>query len=391
MVQNSLLEAAAQSGGHSKNMYRLPVEQLLHEVLDKRLLSGAIVGLLHQDQHELFTVGHGLAEDSLIELGSVTKVFTGLLLAVMEERGMIRLDDPIHTYLPPEVSVKLGARPLRVRDLALHRAGFPAQASNTGRMKRHIQDPYFGCDAADLMQELSHYDLQRPQTQQYSYSNLGYALLGYILEKAGGAPFPVLMEQYVLRPLELHHSCIHVSAEQERNMPQGYTQAGRRAMRWYPSVFVPCGGICSTASDCLRLLQFFLYPSGPLKPAILKMLQPGLLPEEGSVLTWKQRPGEDWLWHNGVTGGFTAYIGFHPGKKLGLVLLTNRYAITLVTELGQRIQSVMAGETPAPMSGRYETAKAYAAQGLIEFVESPLWLRAGLAGLATGVFRWLLH
>lgn len=374
-------------------MYRTPIEKLLQEVLAKKLLSGVIVGVLHDDHREMFTVGSGLTENALIELGSVSKVFTGLLLAVMVERGIVNFDEPIHSYLPSEFAAKLGGRPIRIRDLTLHRAGFPAQPTNAGRMKRHIQDPYFDYSVADLMQELSRYDLQRAAEQQYSYSNLGYAALGYVLERAAGKPFSELMRTLVLEPLGLKNSSIDVPPEQESRMPLGYTQAGRKAMRWRSQVFAPVGGICSTAADCIRFLEFFLNPSGPLKPAIEKMLKPELGPGEGEVkaLTWKQRPGEEWFWHNGVTGGFSAYIGFHPGRKRGIVLLTNRYAITLITELGQRIQAVLMDETPPPMSGKYETAKAYAAQGLIEFVESPLWLRAGLAGLATGVCSWLMR
>jgi serine-type D-Ala-D-Ala carboxypeptidase/endopeptidase len=391
VVQNSLQETTAQSGSDRKDLDYSSIEDVLQEVISERLLSGVIVGIINRDQRELFTIGSGLTSDALIELGSVTKVFTGLLFAAMMERGLVHMDDPVHQYLPSSLAAKPGDRPIRVRDLVLHRAGFPSQASNTGRMKRHIQDPYFGYTDDDLMEELSRYDLQRPETQQYSYSNLGYALLGHVLEKAGGAPFSVLMKRWVLEPMGLRHSCIEVTPDQERGMPRGYTQAGRKAMRWYPSSFAPCGGICSTASDCMQFLETFLQPAGPLKQAIEAMLSPNLPPEEGRVLTWKQRAGEEWLWHNGVTGGFSAYMGFHPERELGLVLLTNRYAITLITELGQRVQSILMGEKPAPMSGEYEMKKAYAAQALIEFVESPVWLRVGAAGLATGIFSWLLR
>ena len=391
LVEDSFLEAATQPGSYSRSAYRASIEQLLNGILEQRLLSGAIVGILNQNERDLFTVGSGPATDSLIELGSVSKIFTGLLLAVMMERGLVHFDDPVHTYLPSVFAAKLGSRPIRIRDLAMHRSGLPSQASNIGRMKRHIQDPHYGCNVDDLLEELTHYDLHRPEPQQYSYSNLGYTLLGYALEIAGGAPFSVLMETLVLQPLGLKDTCIEISPERERSMPQGHTQAGRKAMRWRPSIFVPCGGICSTASDCMRLLEFFLHPSGPLKPGIEGMLHPELTLEEGRVLTWKQRPGEEWLWHNGVTGGFTAYLGMHPERKLGLVVLTNRYAITLATELGQHIQSILADEVPPPMSGKYEMKKAYVAQALIECVESPVWLRAGLAGLATGIFSWLLR
>jgi len=371
--------------------YYPAVESLFHEFLKKDLLSGAVIGILHQESREIWTVGSGVSEDSLFELGSVSKVFTGLLLTVMVERGMIRLDDPIHAYLPSEFAAKIGNRPIRIRDLVLHRSGLPLRASNAGRMKRHIHDPHYGYDVRDLMEELRRYDLQRPEVQQHIYSNLGYALLGHALEKAGGAPFSTLMETFVLRPLGVTDTCLELSADHANRMPRCYTQVGRKAMRWEPSAFTPCGGTCSTANDCLQLLQLFLNPSGPLKTAIEGMLRPDLRPEEGNVLTWKQQSEKDWLWHNGVTDGFTSYLSFHPERGLGIVLLTNRYAVALVTDLGQRIQSVLLNQTPPPVSGRFGTAKAYAGQGLIDFVESPLWLRAGLAGLATGILSYLLR
>ena len=166
MIEDFYLKAAAQIANAGEATLRASVEPLLHEIIEKRLLSGAIVGILHRGQRELFTVGSGLSSDALMELGSVSKIFTGLLLAAMMEREMIDFDDPVHHYLPNAFAAKLGPRPVRIRDLALHRAGLPSQASNTGRMKRHIQDPHYNCTAEDLLEELSRYDLQRPEPEE---------------------------------------------------------------------------------------------------------------------------------------------------------------------------------------------------------------------------------
>ncbi len=383
------VSAAAQSS--QKPSYRIRIQHLFDQVLDQRLLYGAVIAILHDEMEEIFTIGTGLTEDTLLELGSVSKVFTALLLAVMLERGLIRIEDTVYQYLPHEFQARRSDRPLRIRDLAFHRSGLPAQPSNAGRMRFHVHDPFAGYGVQDLMAELARFDLQRPINPQYGYSNLGFALLGYSMEKAGGAPFAQLMKTMVLEPLGLLGTCIEATPSDETMFAQGHTQLGQNALRWRSVVMAPCGGICSTAADCGRFLQFFLGKPNPLSGAISRMIEPQPEFTADRFLGWKQKAGDGWLWHNGVTGGFTAYLGLHPKKKLGVAILTNRFAVDLVTELGARTRSILMDDEPGPMSGDYGLMKAYAIQGLIDFSESPLWLRAGLAGLATGMLSWFLH
>ena len=145
---------------------------------------GIVVGVIDPQGRRIVAYGsldkgdpRPLNGDTIFEIGSVTKVFTSLLLSDMVQRGEVALADPVAKYLPPEVKVpERGGRAITLVDLSTHTSGLPRMPSNF-----HPKDPanpYADYTAEQLFEFISSYQLTRDIGSQFEYSNLGGGLLG---------------------------------------------------------------------------------------------------------------------------------------------------------------------------------------------------------------------
>ena len=177
------------------------IRRLLIDRLDGRCV-GVVVGVLDPAGTRIVTHGRSAASDrraldgeTVFQVGSVTKVFTGLLLADMAVRGLVQLDDPAAKYLPAGVRMPQRGRAITLIDLSKHWSGLPSMPdfSLQGR-----PDPYAGYSEDDLYRFLNSYTPARePGTQEYS--NLGVALLGRLLARHSGLEYEALLRQRVDR------------------------------------------------------------------------------------------------------------------------------------------------------------------------------------------------
>jgi CubicO group peptidase (beta-lactamase class C family) len=161
------------------------IRSILVDRIDKQHESvGIVVGVI--DARGRRVVPHGslakgdtrpLNGDTVFEIGSITKMFTALLLTDMVQRGDVALGDPVAKYLPPDVTMpQRGGRQITLQDLATHTSGLPRLPSNLA--SKDPSNPYVDYSIAQLYQFLSGYQLTRDIDSQFDYSNLGFGLLG---------------------------------------------------------------------------------------------------------------------------------------------------------------------------------------------------------------------
>ncbi len=368
--------------------YEKDATLILHSVLKRRLLRGVVVGILDGEHQEIFSLGK-LPVDGLFEIGSLTKIFTGFLLAILVEQKRIALEDSVSSYLPAWVKPEPAVNPIRIFELATHTSGLPLLPDDVGRMRRRIDDPHAGYTLDDLYRYLSRTSFERPIPPSYFYSNLGYALLAQVMENATGVAFAQLMAQEIFEPLGMRDSFVEGPLSNEESILPGHTQLGRPAIHWRSQIFAGCGGVCSTAADCLRFVRICIAPP-PEWRAVVESSHKPLFAPEGKIeeshlsLAWKINDTTGWNWHNGVTGGHSAYLGFHPERRQSVVVLTDRYAIDLTTDIGRRMQRVLEGKPAETLTGSYNMPRAIATQAVIEFVKLPFWVRSGTAAAITG-------
>src|SRR5580704_17433633 len=171
---------------------------------------GYVAGIADAGGHRVISVGasgaaddRALDGDSVFEIGSITKVFTALLMADMAQRGEVAFDDPVAKYLPPEGRPhpydKDGA--ITLLDLATHTSGLPRSPPNLE--PKDPDNPYADYTAARLYAFLSSYTSQFQPGTSFEYSNLGFGLLGHALALRAGCPYEDLLLDRICAPLGL--------------------------------------------------------------------------------------------------------------------------------------------------------------------------------------------
>lgn len=270
--------------------------------------------------------GHSVNERTVYEIGSVTKVFTALALADMVAHGEIGLDDPVQRYLPDSVHVP--SRPgheITLRLLSAQRSGLPRMPSNFA--PANPNNPYADYDAGRLYAFLNGYTLTRDPGASYEYSNLGVGLLGVALSRRAGSSYEDLVLARVIRPLHLADTRITLTPGLSARLARGY--AGEREVsNWDLDALAGAGALRSTAADLTRLLA----AAAGLVPTALdsafrltEAIQFDAGPNMRIGLGWHVIGGDTSTacWHNGGTGGYHAFVGFDPRRKIGVVVLSN--------------------------------------------------------------------
>jgi D-alanyl-D-alanine-carboxypeptidase/D-alanyl-D-alanine-endopeptidase len=309
------------------------VAELLVRHTDRHV--GVAVGVLRGG--EAWTTGSGTAgragpsppaADTIFEIGSITKVFTATLLALMVEEGLVALDDPVRRYLPPGVALPVRGRPITLGDLATHTAGLPRLPHGFLLPSlRHRRNPYAWLTAERLFAELPATRLRREPGGPPRYSNLGYGLLGGVLARRAGQGYEQLVEERICRPLGLADTAVSVASPER--FAQGHDRRGRPVPHWDLAALAGAGALRSTVADLLAFLRLQLGEGDPALARAAALTHAPRARRGGLAvgLGWTSLPllgiDHELLFHNGGTGGFRSFAGFVPATRVGVVVLSN--------------------------------------------------------------------
>lgn len=317
--------------------WNLPSDAEIAGLIDARIASrngeGIVVGLLDPVARRIVARGPtGVSAifdgKTIFEIGSMSKAFTALILADMASKGEVSLDDPAEKYLPAGARMpERGGRKITLRDLATHSSGLPRLPDNM--TPANPGDPYADYSEKLLLDFLGRYQLPRDIGSQFEYSNLGFGLLGYLLAHAAHADYATLLAQRITGPLGMRDTVITLSPEQHARFAQGHDQFMRPAGPWTLPTLAGAGAIRSTGDDMLTFLRAAMDPNSPIGPAMnlaTTFRRPMGAPGSEIGLAWiisKPAEGREILFHNGGTGGFRSAMVLEPGKRRGIVVLTN--------------------------------------------------------------------
>jgi D-alanyl-D-alanine-carboxypeptidase/D-alanyl-D-alanine-endopeptidase len=312
----------------------------VREILEQRIGQwqrgvGAVVGII--DAHGTRFISYGkfdqarpelISPDSLFEIGSVTKVFTSLLLADMVKRGEVALTDPLSKFLPSGVKLpQRNGQSIRLIDLANHTSGLPRLPSNLNPAAS--ANPYADYSVEQLLTFLSTYELPRDIGAKYEYSNLGVGILGQVLAMRAGSDFETLIKTRITQPLGMNSTTIALNADLKSRMTIGHNERLNPVANWDIPTLAGAGALRSDANDMLQFVGAHLgLVKTSLKPAMQSMLTkltPTENPNVSIGLGWHTLKHHDAniVWHNGGTGGFRSFVGFNPARKVGVVVLSN--------------------------------------------------------------------
>jgi CubicO group peptidase (beta-lactamase class C family) len=284
----------------------------------------------------------GVAADALFEIGSVTKVFTAVLLADLSLAGEVALDEPLQALLP-DVRVPTRDGEITLEHLATHSAGLPRLPPGfLRRARRERANPYEWLREEDVLAALERTRLRARPGTRVRYSNYGAGLLGLALARRTGTPYGELLQARVLSPLGLAETGIAVPAER---LVAGHSRRGRPVAHWDVRGLEGAGALRSSARDLLRFARACLEPPETAPgPALELALQPRRrLNRFGDIgLGWflgRRKDGWTLAWHNGGTGGFRSFVGLAVERGVAVVALTNstRSVDRLAVRMAERL------------------------------------------------------
>ncbi len=308
---------------------------LLNRTDEARKALGIVVGLVDATGERFIASGVTAPggtvapdADTVFEIGSITKVFTSLVLADMVVRGEVKLEDPVAKFLPQTVRVpSRGGREITLLDLSNQVSGLPRLPDNLKPADQN--DPYADYGPAKLYEFLSGATLTRDIGEKYEYSNLGVGLLGQALALKAGISYEELVRRRVLEPLGMTDTTITLTEAQKKRLAAGSGPTLRPVGNWRFDALAGAGALLSTSRDMLKLLTAAMgLRETPLRGTFDLMLQkrrPTGTPDLDIAMGWHiwTKYGAGIVWHNGGTGGYRSFAGFDPKARTGVVVLCN--------------------------------------------------------------------
>ena len=320
----------------------------LGKILDRELASfvrrskpvGVAVGVLRGKEVAMRFDGvankktkRAVDADTLFEIGSITKVFNGILLADMERRGKLRCKAALSEFLPEGTRVpEFEGVPIRLVDLVTHRSGLPRMPSNI-RPKDGL-DPYADYSEKLLLEYLRGARLERRPDTRYLYSNLGAALLGVAIASHAGKGWESLCVERICKPLGLASTRAQPDEKLAKRCARGHFKNGLAGKAWGFDAFVAAGGLRSSLRDMLRFASCCADVAPCDLQASIAKSRTVLAKGRGSTrmaYAWHVRTLElandkrhDVFQHGGRTGGFSTSIAVLPSKRCAVVVLVNQ-------------------------------------------------------------------
>lgn len=313
------------------------VENLCKEYMSLPQTCAISIGILQNGKRTYYNYGEkarGQAQLpdqwSVYEAGSITKTFTGLLLAQAITEKKVKPEDDIRDYLPGRYpNLAYGNTPITLVHLANHSSGLPRIPANLFAQENFdTLNPYKNYTEKMLYQDLRLLVIDQPPGNSSNYSNYGMAVLGKVLEKVYKKSYSELVQEKILDKLNMKNSCIELSPEHRNKLLPGYSASGAETKHWDLSVFQPAGALHSGTEDMLNFLEYQLLESDS---ACKLSHKPSFEKKEKIALAWQIRTGKgtgEVYWHNGATYGFSSFCGFMPGSNTAIVILSNAAAST---------------------------------------------------------------
>ncbi|MFF2660391.1 serine hydrolase domain-containing protein [Kitasatospora sp. NPDC058032] len=290
--------------------------------------------------------------DTLFEIGSVTKVFTSLVLARLTLAGTVALDEPLADLFADALPAGAafpgkGPAPITLHHLATHSSGLPRLPAGmllSSLLTPNKPDPYAHCTPEWLLDSLGRTKARTAPGRGFRYSNLGAGLLGLALAHRAGVGYGELVRREVCEPLGLTDTVLAPDPAQTARLAPGHTAGGRPVPGWDLAGLAGAGALKSTAADLAVLLRAQLAAGGegtdgrdgtdggsPLAPAIAltREVRHRVNPFAWTHLGWlghrlhARQGGHLQIWHNGGTGGYRSFTAFDPERQVGVIVLAN--------------------------------------------------------------------
>jgi CubicO group peptidase (beta-lactamase class C family) len=335
------------------------MQQVIRSYVDDKTFMGTV--LVVKDGKALINEGYGFADlewkipnspTVKFRLRSLTKQFTAASILLLEERGKLKVDDPVSKYMP---DAPAAWEKITIYNLLTHTSGIPSFTSFPDYHSTEWKDTNPG----ELVARFRDKPLDFEPGSKFSYSNSGYVLLGYLLEKVSGQTYGDFLQQNIFTPLGMADSGIDSNAVILAQRAQGY-QPSAHGIRnaGYISMTIPfsAGALYSTTGDLLKWEQG-LFGGKVLQPASLNKMTTPFKDGYAFGLFVSTKDGHKLITHGGGIEGFNTSLNFYPDDKIVVIVLGNLNGGT-PDQIASALGKVALGQPVTLISERKEVSVA---------------------------------
>lgn len=319
------------------------ISKELDSLISNPEINGVSAGIFHKGKTYEFHKGNLNKEDikpptknTIYKIASLTKTFSGILLAQAINEEKVSLDDDIRNYLKGNFpNLEYQGHPITFRNLVTHRSCLPIifpnkpeifSPSNKEKLPFLITDLQKGFTKKDFFAELHKVRIDTIPGTKFGYSNPGANLLGYCLENIYKMSFEELLRKKILTPLKMDNTKIVLTEEEKKFLAQGYNGKNQK-MPFEPEMpMKAAGGILSTVEDMNKYMRFHLNQNDEvIKISHKKLL--GLWEDFDNGFFWQILINEnkpDIVFQNGGAFGTSSWLTLIPKKQIGVFIVTNK-------------------------------------------------------------------
>ena len=301
--------------------------------LKMELIPACVIGIIAEDSTYILQYGSGLDEfavdeNSIFEIGGLTKVFTAALVELLAEEEVLHLDSSLNYYLPPAYQNKNPGAPT-LNQLLIHTSGLPLLPAEFGLHELENNNPYAHYTKPQLLEFYKSFTFGADRDNYYHYSHVNYALLEVAMEQATQTSFPQLLEEKILLPLNLKHT--FTGYKDSLPITPGFTKGGLSTKPWIFKSFRASEGMRSTVSDLLKFAAQNMWGEESHLSPLLRKIQVRAVPTGYNkniyaAKGWhimEKKKYYDLVVHTGHTSGSRAFLGMVSETGTAVVILSN--------------------------------------------------------------------
>ncbi|MDM5248593.1 serine hydrolase domain-containing protein [Lysinibacillus sp. G4S2] len=335
------------------------IEQFVEEQMAISKIPGVSLVIVEKGE-TVYEKGFGYADvksktpvtsNTLFELGSTSKAFTGLAILQLEREGLLKRSDDVQKYIPwLKLKYNGELQSITINQLLHHTSGIPSiTIANIPESNES--------DALELtVKKLLDQPLDRKPGSSFEYATLNYDVLGLIVEKVSKQPFDMYIKQHILEPLNMNDSFVGLHQVKSDEMASGYKIGLMREQPYTPPIYrgnVPAGYIISNTNDIAKWLKLQL-GSSQIYSIDKKIIQESHIPDQSVepfdkdtyyASGWgvMEQDKKQYLLHAGENPTFTSYFIMQPDEQLGVAILSNMNS-SYTTAIGQGVMNLWEGK-----------------------------------------------
>lgn len=300
-------------------------------------IPGFIAGMIDVDSTYVVDFGSAskdediqITEHTIFEIGSLTKVFTMSILAILVDEGLLDYNDKVNELLP-SICYNKKADSLKLKHLIMHTSGLPRVPTDFGLKEKNPKDPYAFYTKEDLLAFYGSFPFRDLKDDKYMYSHVNFALVEIILEQATAKSYAQLLQEKIIQPLGLKETFLGVDERFYKNAAKGYSLSGQETnFRTFQS-FGGSLGLKSSLHDLMIFIRSYLGLGNSSFSEIFshcfeERISTGLVEKLDIGYAWhfiRHNSYYDVVVHPGRGSGHQVTVHFVPETQTGVIVLAN--------------------------------------------------------------------